>query len=205
MFRKWQIDMTRDSDPTRLFYQENAQVYASRDRPLPAERLDAFLSELAVGASILELGCGGGQDSAYMMSRGFDVTATDGSPQFAKEAEKRIGKPVKVLRFEDLEARDQYEGVWAEASLLHVHRSMLPEILERIRQALKKGGVLHASFKSGTRDGHDSFGRYYNYPAAKWLGDILVAGGWRDVSMTDDEGGGYDGEPTKWLCVNAAK
>src|SRR5882762_1919491 len=145
MSRRWQIEMTKASDPTHLFYQENAQVYAARDRLLPVERLDAFLGELAAGASILELGCGGGQDSSYMMSRGFDVTATDGSPQLAKEAETRIGKPVRVLRFEDLDARDQYEGVWAEASLLHVHRSTLPDILERIRQALKKGGVLHAS------------------------------------------------------------
>jgi cyclopropane fatty-acyl-phospholipid synthase-like methyltransferase len=197
--------MTKGSDPTRFFYQENAQVYAARDRLLPVERLDAFLGELAPGASVLELGCGGGQDSAYMMSRGFDVTATDGSPQLAKKAETRIGKPVKVLRFEDLDARDQYEGVWAEASLLHVHRSTLPDILERIRQALKKGGVLHASFKSGARDGHDSFGRYYNYPSAKWLGEILVAGGWKDVSMTEGEGGSYDGKPTPWLYVSAIK
>jgi cyclopropane fatty-acyl-phospholipid synthase-like methyltransferase len=167
--------------------------------------LDAFLGALAAGASILELGCGGGQDSAYMMSRGFDVTATDGSPQLSKEAETRIGKPVRVLRFEDLAARDQYEGVWAEASLLHVPRSTLPDILERILQALKKGGILHASFKSGVRHGHDSFGRYYNYPSVKWLGDILVAGGWKDVSITKGEGGGYDGKPTPWLYVNAIK
>lgn len=205
MSRRLQIEMTKGSDATRFFYQENAQVYASRDRLLPAERLDAFLGALAAGASILELGCGGGQDSAYMMSRGFDVTATDGSPQLSKEAETRIGKPVRVLRFEDLAARDQYEGVWAEASLLHVPRSMLPDILERILQALKKGGVLHASFKSGACDGHDSFGRYYNYPSVKWLGDILVAGGWNDVSITEGEGGGYDGKPTPWLYVNAIK
>ncbi|MGO7420536.1 SAM-dependent methyltransferase, partial [Rhizobium ruizarguesonis] len=55
---------------TSAFYEENAETYANRARSLPKQRLDAFLAGLAPGAAILELGCGGGQDSAYMLSQG---------------------------------------------------------------------------------------------------------------------------------------
>ncbi|WP_455873637.1 class I SAM-dependent methyltransferase [Rhizobium yanglingense] len=188
---------------TPSFYDENADVYASRNRKLPTARLDAFLCALPSGARILELGCGGGQDSAYMLSKGFDVMATDGSAELAKQAEKLIGKPVKVMRFEELEAKDEFDGVWAEASLLHVPRKDLPAVLARIRQALKDGGALHASFKAGTAEGHDSFGRYYNYLSAACLSELLMAGGWRNITIDEADGSGYDNKPTRWLHLRA--
>jgi SAM-dependent methyltransferase len=196
--------MTKD-DPTSSFYDDNAAVYVTRDRSLPQRRLDAFLNALPVGASILELGCGGGQDAAYMILRGFNVTPTDGSPEMARQAEKLIGKPVIVRRFEELEDNQIYDGIWAEASLLHVRRSDLPGIFNRIHKALKNDGIFHASFKAGEAEGYDSFGRYYNYLSADWLTDLLISTGWKDISLNETDGGGYDGKPTKWLRMRARK
>ncbi|MBB6485048.1 bifunctional 2-polyprenyl-6-hydroxyphenol methylase/3-demethylubiquinol 3-O-methyltransferase UbiG [Rhizobium lusitanum] len=193
------------TDPTSSFYTDNATLYAARDRNLPRKRLDAFLDTLPAGASILELGCGAGQDAAYMLSRGFDVAPTDGSAELAREAEKRIGRPVRIMRFETLDSDSAFDGIWAEASLLHVRRSTLPDVFSRILQALKTGGIFHASFKAGDAEGHDKFGRYYNYPSAAWLEDKLSAAGWRTVAMTEADGGGFDGEPTRWLYVTARK
>ncbi len=193
------------TDPTSSFYTDNAALYAARDRRLPRQRLDAFLNALPAAAAILELGCGGGQDAAYMLSRGFDVTPTDGSAELAKEAENRIGRPVRIMRFETLDATEAFDGVWAEASLLHVPRSVLPDVFDRILRALKPTGVFHASFKAGKAEGHDKFGRYYNYPSAAWLEAMLSAGGWRNITMTEADGGGFDGEPTRWLHVKAQK
>lgn len=193
------------TDPTSSFYTDNATVYAARNRDLPRSRLDAFLAALPAEASILELGCGAGQDAAYMLSRGFDVTPTDGSTELAKEAEKLLGRPVLVMRFETLDAKAAFDGIWAEASLLHVPRSALPDIFDRIRRAVKDGGIFHASFKAGDAEGHDALGRYYNYPSATWLGDIMNSSGWKDIAMNEADGGGFDGKPTKWLYVSARK
>lgn len=190
---------------TTSFYDDNAETYATRDRKPPAARLDAFLAALPEKARILELGCGGGQDCAYMLSKGFDVTPTDGSAELARQAEKLIGRPVKVMRFEELAAREEFDGVWAEASLLHVPRANLPGVLSLIRNALKEDGVFHASFKAGTGEGHDDFGRYYNYPSREWLQELLVADGWRDVAINEADGGGYDNKPTRWLYLTALK
>ena len=193
------------TDPTASFYTDNAAIYAARERRLPRQRLDAFLAALPARATILELGCGSGQDAAYMLSRGFDVTPTDGSAELAKEAEKRLGRPVRVMRFEVLDATEIFDGIWAEASLLHVPRSALPNIFDRILRALKTGGIFHASFKAGEAEGHDKFGRYYNYPSAVWLEAMLSARGWKNITMTEADGGGFDGEPTRWLYVAAHK
>ena len=193
------------TDPTASFYTDNAAIYAARERKLPRQRLDAFLATLPAGAAILELGCGAGQDAAYMFSHGFDVTPTDRSAELAREAEKRLGKPVRVMCFEDLDATEIFDAIWAEASLLHVPRSALSDIFDRILRALKSGGIFHASFKAGEADGHDKFGRYYNYPSASWIRDMLSVGGWKNIAMTEADGGGFDGEPTRWLYVAAHK
>ncbi|WP_267550265.1 bifunctional 2-polyprenyl-6-hydroxyphenol methylase/3-demethylubiquinol 3-O-methyltransferase UbiG [Rhizobium rhizogenes] len=193
------------TDPTSSFYADNASIYAARERNLPTSRLDAFLAALPAGASILELGCGAGQDAAYMLSRGFDITPTDGSAELASEAEKLIGRPVRIMRFETLDASAAFDGIWAEASLLHVPRSDLPNIFGRILRALKDGGIFHSSFKAGDAEGHDTLGRYYNYPSAEWLTALLGDGGWKDIVMTEADGGGFDGKPTKWLYVSARK
>ncbi|GAA3112211.1 class I SAM-dependent methyltransferase [Rhizobium viscosum] len=190
---------------SKAFYDDNAETYANRGRKLPTARLDAFLSALSEKARILELGCGGGQDCAYMLARGFDVLPTDGSAELARQAEKLIGSPVKVMRFEELAAREEFDGVWAEASLLHVPRADLPSILTLIRNALKENGVFHASFKAGSAEGHDSFGRYYNYPSKEWLRELLIAGGWKDVVINEADGGGYDNKPTSWLYLSTRK
>lgn len=190
---------------TTSFYDDNAETYATRDRKPQAARLETFLAALPKKARILELGCGGGQDCAYMLAKGFDVTPTDGSVELARHAEKLFGRPVKVMRFEELSAHDEFDGVWAEASLLHVPRTDLAGVLALIRNALKENGIFHASFKAGTAEGHDEFGRYYNYPSREWLQELLVDGGWRNVAINEADGGGYDNKPTRWLRVAARK
>ncbi|MGO7212508.1 class I SAM-dependent methyltransferase [Rhizobium ruizarguesonis] len=190
---------------TSAFYQENAETYGNRSRNLPKQRLDAFLAGLAPGAAILELGCGGGQDSAYMLSQGFDVVPTDGSAELARQAEALIGRPVRVMLFQELDADSAFDGVWAQASLLHVPRPELPDVFVRIRRALRTGGTIHATFKAGDAEGHDGFGRYYNYPSAEWLSELLTNGGWRNIAISESDGGSYDGKPTRWLTVSAER
>jgi SAM-dependent methyltransferase len=197
--------MSDHDDATLRFYADEAAAYASRPREPSDAWLSRFLAALPPGGSVLELGCGGGQDSEAMLARGFDVTPTDGVPEIAREAEKRLGRTVRVLRFGDLDETERYDGVWANACLLHVPREELPEVIGRIRAALKPGGVFGASYKSGSQEGRDGFGRYYNYPSSEWLRSAYRQGRWRSVAMTSSEGSGYDGRPTDWLHVMAVK
>lgn len=195
--------MSASDDATLNFYARQAEAYAAKTADTAADGLDGFLDWLPAGARILELGCGSGRDSAYMLARGFDVTPTDGSPEMAAVAEQRLGRAVAVLPFDQLTAVKLYDGIWANACLLHVPRPALAGILARIRTALKAGGLFHASFKSGTLDGRDRFDRYYNYPSEGWLRECYEAAGWTTIRIETRDGGGYDGEPTRWLRVHA--
>lgn len=194
----------RDAD-TLGFYAAEAEVYAGRDRELGEARLRRFAELLPAGGQVLELGCGGGQDSAALLALGLDITPTDGSPELAAQAQERLGRPVSVLLFEDLVAEAVFDGVWANACLLHVPRPALPGILAKVNRALRPGGVFYASFKAGEAEGRDRFGRYYNYPDATWLRSAYGEGGWSRIDIEEDQGGGYDREPTRWLHATAIK
>ena len=193
-----------DAD-TLAFYDREAGVYAARTRGEPV-RLRAFLEQLRPRAAILELGCGGGQDAELMSAAGFEVTATDGSAGLAAEAQARLGRPVRVMRFEELEDVAAYDAVWANACLLHVPEDGLADVLARIHRALKPGGRFYAGFKSGDGGDRDSLGRYYNFPSEERLCVVYAAAGaWEPLDVTTGQGGGFDGVQRTWLHVLAVK
>jgi SAM-dependent methyltransferase len=193
-------------DATLQFYRRNAEAYAKREITSRYQRLTKFLALLPPGAAILELGCGAGSDSAEMLGRGYDVTPTDGSPELAEIASRRLGRPVGTLLFHDLDAVETYDGVWANACLLHVPRDQLANVLALIHRAIKPGGAFYASYKSGDGDGRDTLNRYYNYPAEDWLRAAYAqAGAWTSLSIETGEVRGFDDAMAKMFFVLARK
>ncbi|WFU13785.1 class I SAM-dependent methyltransferase [Bradyrhizobium sp. CB3481] len=193
-------------EATLQFYRDNADAYAQREITSRHARLTAFLALLPPGAAILELGCGAGGDTAEMLARGFDVRATDGSPEMAAVAAKRLGRPIETLLFHELDEAEAYDGVWANACLLHVPRDQLASVLSLIRRALKPGGVFYASYKEGEAGGRDTLDRYYNYPSQDWLrATYAEAGSWSSLSMERGEVRGFDDKMAQMLFVVARK
>jgi SAM-dependent methyltransferase len=186
-------------ETTLQFYRRNAESYAAWAKA-PSTRLIGFLGLLPAGASILELGCGAGNHAAEMLARGFDLRATDGSPEMAEIASLRLNHPVATMRFDELEENEAFDGVWASACLLHVPKEELAGILTRIHRALKTGGVFYASYKAGDGDGRDSLGRYYNYVSSEWLrAAYAVAGPWQTISFDTSEINSFDQAPATLL------
>ncbi|MGX1322499.1 SAM-dependent methyltransferase [Bradyrhizobium sp. USDA 377] len=186
-------------ETTLQFYRQNAQSYADWAKA-PSTRLTNFLALLPSGGAVLELGCGAGNHAAVMLAEGFSLRATDGSPEMAKIASQRLGHPVETMRFDELDAQQAYDGVWASACLLHVPRDELAGILARIHRALKPSGVFYASYKMGEGDGRDSLGRYYNYPPREWLEATYAgAGPWITVSSDTNVIRSFDETPATML------
>jgi SAM-dependent methyltransferase len=193
-------------EETLQFYRGNAEAYAGREITSRQARLTAFLAQLPPGATILELGCGAGGDTAEMLARGFDVRPTDGSPEMAAVASKHLGRTVETLLFHDLDEVDAYDAVWANACLLHVPRAELADVLARIWRALKAEGVFYASYKEGDGDGRDTLDRYYNYPSPDWLRATYAdAGEWSSLTMETGEVIGFDDKMASMLFVVAKK
>ena len=191
---------------TLAFYAAEAPVYSASGPSGVSRHLDRFLDRLPAGAEILELGCGGGRDAAHMIARGFAVDPTDGVAEIAAQAEARVGRPVRVMRFGELAAVDRYDAIWASASLLHVPRGDLPDVLARIHRALKPGGLHFASYKGGGREGRDRFGRYFNYFARQNLESVYRdTASWDGLDLTEGLGGGYDGVQGPWIQITVRR
>jgi hypothetical protein len=50
---------------------------------------------------------------------------------------------------QEIEYQNEFDGVWACASLLHVPRKEIDDVLERIILALRPEGICYLSFKEG--------------------------------------------------------
>lgn len=186
------------------FYDSNAAAYAADGSVNP--RLARFMALVPNGGKVLELGTGSGQDAKVMIDNGFVVDATDGSRELAAIASAYLGQTVRVMLFEELSAQQDYDGIYAAASLLHAPRADLPGIVTKLHAALKTGGVVWASFKSGAAEGHDGLGRYYNYLDGQELRSIFASNApWARLELEAWEGSGFDNKPTSWIAVTATR
>lgn len=137
----------------RNFIEDTASVDFSSVRQV-------FFSYLPPNAFLLDLGCGSGRDTKAFLESGYQVDAVDGSEEICRTVSEMLQIPVRNLLFQELCETEKYDGIWACASILHVPKQELSEVLEKIHVALKQGGIFYTSFKYGTFEGERN-GRYF--------------------------------------------
>ena len=148
-------------DTTLSWYRDNAIQYAEETRTsLVLDALWEFLSRMKEGGTILDYGSGSGRDSAFFLDKGFSVDSLDGSAEMKAQAERLFGIKVKLASFLSLEEKEKYDGIWAQASILHLEEHDLRVALTLIERALKRDGVFYSSFRKGEGDGYEN-GRWY--------------------------------------------
>lgn len=119
-----------------------------------------FLNLLPHGGRILDFGCGSGRDALEFCKRGYQVDASDGSAEMCKLATEYTGIPVRQMLFQELSEIEKYDGIWACASILHLPKNELKNVLDKMKTALSKSGIIYTSFKYGTFEGERN-GRYF--------------------------------------------
>lgn len=144
------------------YYDENAQEFfnGTVDADMTPHH-EEFLKLIPENGTILDAGCGSGRDSLKFKSLGYDVTAIDGSKEMCKLASEYSGVNVKHMQFQDMDFTNEFNGIWASASLLHVPSTEIEMVLEKLKKSLKEDGILYASFKYGDFEGERN-GRYFN-------------------------------------------
>lgn len=192
-------------DETRAFYDGAAADYADRfaAKGQPDGDLIAFLSAVPPKARLLDLGCGPGRSAALMAEAGHDVDATDASDGMIEVARNRYGIAARKARFDELDAEADYDGIWANFSLLHAPRSDMSANLARIRRALKNGGILHLGLKEGSGENRDHLGRFYTYYTESELRGLVAEAGFLVTSVRRGRGKGMAGTDDPFLILLA--
>lgn len=139
---------------TITYYNQNAQDFIDGTVSVDFTELqNLFLELLPANAHILDFGCGSGRDTKYFLAHGLSVDATDGSEEVCRIASEYTGIQVRHLLFQQLDEIEKYDGIWACASILHLKKSELPDVLRKMCQAVKKNGIIYMSFKYGDYEG----------------------------------------------------
>lgn len=103
-------------DRYRQVHEQNLQWFGKNPSPIVAETIREYL--ISHRHKILEIGCGEGRDAFSLLKQGFDVVATDVSPEAIAFCQKRM--PDYAVRFQVLDCvtqrlNDSFDFIYAVA------------------------------------------------------------------------------------------
>jgi SAM-dependent methyltransferase len=173
-------------------YRRDADAYVAhwaRRRYRVPPLLSELMSAIPRGARVLDLGCGPGQDTRYLASRGFDPVGLDAVRPFLEwaRAQRRKTRLVQgdIL---DLPFRPHsFSAAWAAASLIHLSKREASRVLGELRAIITPGGRLAATFVHGTASGVLTRGwlpgRYFSRWTKAELAAVVTRAGWEIESL----------------------
>ena len=129
------------NNKTLDYYNQNAKEFVAGTVAVDFNEIQNRFIEKLSGKNVLDFGCGSGRDTKYFLQAGLHVTAIDGSEEMCGCASK-------------------YTGIWACASILHLSKEELHQVILKMADALRMGGIIYTSFKYGDFEGERN-GRYF--------------------------------------------
>ncbi len=200
--------MHHELDETVNTYRLGFQTYIARTPSEPTGEfkawMDSFLSHIVSGGTIFELGSASGRDARYFSQRGYRVFCTDVIPE-ALAALAGQGFMTASFDFREKPLPEwigSFDGVFANAVLLHATPAVFLSVLDTVLSLLRPGGVIAFSLKAGvgeevTSEKMDA-PRYFCYHTQEELHALLSVRG-VDILHLDYADHG------KWLHVIARK
>lgn len=155
---------------TLSYYENNSHTFIKNTLSVEfAQVQDKFLECITKGGIILDFGCGSGRDTKYFLEKGYVVEAIDGSSKLCRMAGEYTGIDVKHMFFSELSADNQYDGIWACASILHLPKEELKDVLRKMIIATKDYGYIYTSFKYGDFEGYRNERYYTDFTEASFI------------------------------------
>jgi SAM-dependent methyltransferase len=138
------------TNQTIKYYKENAKEFSEDTYDLEMDEVwHKFTSLLGKNSKILDAGCGSARDSNHFLSLGFDVVSMDPVTEFNSFAKERFNIDILNLSFQEIEFENEFNAIWACASLLHVPMNEMKDVFSKLNKAIKSSGLLYCSFKCG--------------------------------------------------------
>jgi len=152
--------MEKNKDKTMIAvktYDKIAQAYAKEffSDKIDLKHLDKFLSLLPKKAKILDIGCGPGNYTKYILEKGFLVEGIDLSKGMLQAAKKLVPKGTfKIMDMRKLKYPDQsFDGLCVAYSLYHIASNQALGVLKEFYRVLKPKGIAILMLQEGKGEG----------------------------------------------------
>lgn len=156
------------------YYKEHSKEYILKTKDADMTKsYKFFLKYTKSKGKLLDVGFGSGRDMLYFKSIGFEVEGIDPQPEFVDEVRK-LGLNVSCDSILDCwNQHEEYDYIWASASLLHIKKELLNQAFQYCSNMLKKDGIMYCSFKYGDFEGVID-DRYFIYLTEKSINNYIL-------------------------------
>lgn len=144
------------------YYDENSIDYFSTTVSIDmTSTYERFLRYVPIDGHIVDIGVGSGRDIAYFYKAGYCVDGIDPSIEMCRLASEYSGIDVENVSIQKWEPLCKYDGIWANASLVHLTKEDFTKFINDIHLYLKDNGIAYFSIKSGMVSERDLNGRLF--------------------------------------------
>ncbi len=172
-----------------------------------------FITYLNSGDIVLDVGCGGGRTTTFLLNNGMRAVGVDLSENMieiakreAPEADFFVGDVRDIEKIGGV-----FDGVFAQAVLLHIPKQEIPAVLQKLGDKLKNGGHMCIFVKERKLNGPEeeieertsygkTFQRFFSYFTTEELRGLLTSAG-MNVVFEDIVPVGH----TRWIQIIAKK
>ena len=174
---------------------------------------DKFISFLGPGDLVLDVGCGAGVKSKYLANKGLKVIGIDLSDKMIEIARKEVpdAKFLVADINEPLQMDEKFDGIFAQAVLLHISKKDIKTVIHNLINQLKPKGYFYIAVK-GLKKGQPEeeiikendygyeykrfFSLYTQEELVGYLTELGMAIVYNEIVLTGD---------TEWIQVIAQK
>lgn len=174
---------------------------------------DKFVAFLKPGDLVLDVGCGTGVISKYLISKGLKVVGIDLSEKMIEIAKHEVPEAeFIVLDMQKAgELINNFNGIFIQAALLHIKKDLAAEVLKKLSEKLMEGGYMYIAVKEKKPDGQEEeikkeedygypYERFFSYYTPEEIRGYLKKIGMKIVYETVTPFGN-----TQWIQVIARK